>query len=575
MELKQYLGILWRWAWLIILGAILGAGGAYLYSIFTTPVYSAASTVRINQSPSDRATDISSLDLNQRLAQTYVQLLTKRPVMEEVIKELNLSISPIALTNSVKVNAVTGTELIVVQVESTDPVLAAKLANLIPEVFGQQNDSFQSSRYSVAKSSLVTELNNLSDQIRAKQTAVLGFGNPTNFVNQTEMSTLLADLSQLRQSYNSALESYQNVLLAEAQSTSNIQIVEPALVPNSPVRPKPLQNSALAGALGLLAGFGIALLVEYLDDSLRSPEQVSKLLGAPVMGVVAQISGIGKNAQSRDGSLLAVEQPRSPIVEAFRTLRTNIQFAGVDLPVRSLLITSASPTEGKSTISSNLAVVMAQAGLRVVLVDGDLRRPSIHKIFGLTNRFGISDSMLQASTQWDNVAQPTEITNLSIISTGSLPPNPSELLGSQRFRQFLEKLTSTYDMVIVDSPPLLPVTDAAIISRAVDSVLLVIDTGATRAGAVAQSKERLNRVGARVLGVVMNKFTLGRSGYYSQYYQYYSQYYYYGDGSNGKRNGKNGNGNGNGKGHSSNGNGSKPPILKQPASEAPTGSKLN
>jgi capsular exopolysaccharide synthesis family protein len=207
---------------------------------------------------------------------------------------------------------------------------------------------------------------------------------------------------------------------------------------------------------------------------------------------------------------------------------------------------------------------MAQAGLRVVLVDGDLRRPSVHKIFNLPNRMGITNLLLQASSQWDNSAQPTQIPNLSIISTGSLPPNPSELLGSDRFRQFLDKLISSYDLVIVDSPPLLAVTDAAIIARSADAALLVIDSGSTKAGAVTQSREQLTRVGARVLGAVMNKFNPGRRGY-SAYYQYY-QYYYYG-----------GKGSSNGKGSSRNGrNGSKSSgSLKRPVAEAPTGPKLN
>ncbi|MBI4771474.1 MAG: CpsD/CapB family tyrosine-protein kinase, partial [Chloroflexi bacterium] len=183
------------------------------------------------------------------------------------------------------------------------------------------------------------------------------------------------------------------------------------------------------------------------------------------------------------------------------------------------------PVEGKSTVSANLAVVMAQAGLRVSLVDCDLRRPSVHKLFDQTNRVGLTDMMLQASAQWDSAAQPTQTPNLSILSSGSLPPNPAELLGSERLRQLLDRLRSNYDMVIVDSPPMLPITDATILARVVDGVLLIVDTGVTRAGAVLQSKEQLERVGGRLIGVVMNKVTKGVGGY-SHYYHYYNQYYY-------------------------------------------------
>jgi non-specific protein-tyrosine kinase len=301
-------------------------------------------------------------------------------------------------------------------------------------------------------------------------------------------------------------------------------VVEPARVPTVPVRPKTVQNTLLAAVVGMMLGVGLVFLIEYLDDSIRSPEQITGLLRVPVIGVIARMNG-GSHNENGNRSLIAVKQPRSPVVEAFRALRTNIQFTSVDRPVRSLLVTSAVPVEGKSTVSANLAVVMAQAGLRVLLVDCDLRRPSVHKLFDQTNRVGLTDMMLQASAQWDSAAQPTQTANLSILSSGSLPPNPAELLGSERLRQLLDRLRSNYDMVILDSPPMLPITDATVLARVVDGVLLVVDTGVTRVGAVLQSKELLERVGGRLIGVVMNKVAKGVGGY-SHYYHYYDQYDY-------------------------------------------------
>jgi non-specific protein-tyrosine kinase len=526
MELKQYALILWRWTWLILLGLMLAGVGGYIASELTQPVYAASTTLLINQAPSgDKNSEYTALITSERLARTYAELLTKRPVLEETARTLNLTAPPESLAGLVDVSLVRDTELIVLKVEHENPALAAQLANTIPEVFSRQNEALQATRYASTKVSLEQELAALNDQIQRSQANIIAIGTPNTINEQAELTRLQNEVAQLRQSYTSLLQSYENVRLAEAQSTNTIIVVEPARQPQSPIRPRTTQNTLIAAVVGMMAAVGVAFLVEYLDDSIRSPEQVGELIGAPVMGAVAKMSANGGTGNKR--ALIAAQEPRSPIVEAFRTLRTNIQFAGVDRPVRTLLVTSAAPMEGKSTVSANLAVVMAQAGFRVVLMDCDLRRPSMHTIFNQPNRSGLTDMMLQASTQWDAAVQTTPIANLFILPSGSLPPNPSELLGSDRFRQFIERMSNTYDMVIIDSPPLLPVTDAAILSRAVDGVMLVVDTGATRAGALVQSKVQIERVGGHLLGVVMNKLSPGRSG--SHYYYYY-QYAYGSDG---------------------------------------------
>ena len=186
--------------------------------------------------------------------------------------------------------------------------------------------------------------------------------------------------------------------------------------------------------------------------------------------------------------LIAVREPRSPVVEAFRSLRTNIQFAGVDQPIRTLLVTSAGPSEGKSTVAANLAIVMAQAGLKVTLIDGDLRRPTMHKLFNQVNRAGLTDVILRDPSQWSGLTIASGVPNLSLLLSGSLPPNPSELLGSKRMHQLVEYLHQFNDVVIIDVPPLLPVTDALVLSSLTDGVLMVIDYGRTRIGEAVQGK---------------------------------------------------------------------------------------
>jgi succinoglycan biosynthesis transport protein ExoP len=530
-ELKRYGAILWHWVWLIVLGTVLGAGAAYVSSRLTIPVYAASTTLLINEAPSSgKTTDYASILTSERLARTYSEMMTKRPVMEEVAGALGLDVTPEALARRVSVNLVRDTQLVVLQVEHEDPQLASNLANTIPVEFARQNSALQANRYSDSKANLSKEIETLKTQITAKQDEINALGADKTPAKDAELSRLNSELTQLRQSSAFLLQSYENIRLAEAQSTSNIVVVEGAQVPAVPVRPRTLQNTLLGAIVGLLLSMGIIFLIEYLDDRVRSPEQIDKVLKLPVVGLIARMPNGSAKGQA---GLIAVREPRSPIVEAFRSLRTNIQFAGVDKPIRTLLVSSSGPSEGKSTVAANLAVVMAQAGLKVALVDCDLRRPTVHKKFEMTNRAGLTDVMLQDPSQWNGVMQPTGVNNLSVVMSGSLPPNPSELLGSKRMKQFLEHLHKSCDMVIIDAPPLLPVTDAMVLAPMTDGVVLVIDYGSTRIGEALQGKTQLDQSGARLLGVVMNKIPTGRRGY--SYYYYYNRDYYNDDDASGKR----------------------------------------
>jgi capsular exopolysaccharide synthesis family protein len=534
-ELKRYGAILWHWVWLMVVGVVLGAGAAYTSSRLTTPVYAASTTLLINEAPSSgKTTDYASILTSERLAQTYSVMMTKRPVMTEVVKTLSLDSSRdnvARLATRVSVNLVRDTQLVVLQVEDEDPELATSLANAIPVEFARQNLAQQVERYADSKANLAKEIETLKQQIITKQNEINALGTEKTPAKDAELSRLQSELTQLRQSSASLLQSYENIRLIEAQSTSNIVVVEKAQTPIAPVRPRTLQNTLLGAIAGLLLATGLVFLIEYLDDRVRSPEQIDKVLKLPVVGLIARMA---TSRVKGHADLIAVREPRSPIVEAFRALRTNIQFAGVDQPIRTLLVSSAVPSEGKSTVAANLAVVMAQSGLKVALVDCDLRRPTVHKQFNLPNRAGLTDVMLHDSSQWNGVMQPTGVNNLSVVLSGSLPPNPSELLGSKRMKQFLAHLHQACDMVIIDAPPLLPVTDALVLAPLTDGVVLVIDYGATRIGEAVQSKTQLEQSGARLLGVVMNKIPTGRRGYSYYYYYYNHDYYYEGDG-RGKR----------------------------------------
>jgi capsular exopolysaccharide synthesis family protein len=515
-ELRRYAAIIGRWLWLIVLCTLLAGGTAFIVSRTSTPIYEASATLLINEARSPDVNDYTSILTSERLARTYAELLKTRPILEQVIERLGLSLEPTELAKDITVQPVRDTQLIRLKVESPSPELAAYIANILPEVFIEQNERIQTSRFASSKENLAREIEIIQQDIARTQEAITRLGTPQTPAQQAELDRLQSDLAQYRASYSNLLSSYEEIRLAEARSVNNIVVSEPADVPIYPVRPRTLLNTLLAAIVGAMLALGGVFLIEYLDDTIKTPEEVSRALNLPTLGALARFDNKGQR-------LITHVNPKSPISEAYRTLRTSIQFSSVDRPIRTLLVTSGGPGEGKSTTAANLAIVMAQTGQTVVLVDTDLRRPTLHKLFGLPNAVGLTTALLSgADPTLDGYVQPTEIENLYVLTSGPLPPNPSELLGSQRMQELIQRLQQEADILLFDSPPALAVTDAAVLARQLDGVLLVIDAGETRQPIAQRACEELTKVGARILGVALNKLSTGRSGYYYYYYHYYS-----------------------------------------------------
>jgi capsular exopolysaccharide synthesis family protein len=354
---------------------------------------------------------------------------------------------------------------------------------------------------------------------------VLGQPVSDSISTSSKLEQLQTTLNLYQGIYINRLNSLEAVRLARVQNTPNVIRVEPALVPVSPVSPRPFQSTALAAAIGFMLAAGIAFLIEYLDDTIKTMEDVERILQLPVVGYIAQIQ---YDPDSEEG-IYVTRQPRSPVSEAFRLLRTNLEFAGVDHPIRRLLVTSAGPGEGKTTVTVNLAAMLAQGGKRVMVVDADLRRPKVHRFLGLSNKVGLSD-LFRGVDSNKLVSQSTEeLESFSVITSGSLPPNPTELLASARMEQILVEAERKADVVVIDSPPSL-VADVQVLAGKVDGVIMIIHPGHTQADAAQATLEMLNRAGARVIGVVLNRIPRDRAHYYGgyrHYSPYYSGYHYY------------------------------------------------
>jgi succinoglycan biosynthesis transport protein ExoP len=299
-------------------------------------------------------------------------------------------------------------------------------------------------------------------------------------------------------------------------------VVEPATLPLKPTPVRHTLYTALAAVVGAMLAVGLVFLLEYPDDTIKTPDDVSRALGLATLGA------IGRLAKGEE-SLVMAAQPLSPVAEAFRLLCTNIRFSSVDRPLRTLLVTSPGLTEGKSITVANLAAAMAQAGLRVLAVDADLRRPRLHQLFDLDLDqegnggklwWGLSGSLLEGCT--DGRLHPVQVEGLRVLPSGELPPNPAEIMGSQHMQQLLHQLAQEVDVVLIDSPPVLPVADATALAQAVDGVLLVLEAGHTRRGAARQAVESLRQVGANLVGVVLNAVPTHKGSYY--YYFYHETY---------------------------------------------------
>jgi tyrosine-protein kinase len=511
VDLRRLLGIIRSWLPLFVVAAVLAGAAGYVASSLQPKIYAAQASLIVGESLSNSNPNESQIQVSQSLAGTYTAIAKTRPLLEKVSSDIGGVLSPGQLADMIDVQASPDVPMLSISVRDTDPVRAAAIANSLAEALIAASPTVQG-REETFNQSIEAALADTEALIQATDARVtqLSSQDGRTPAEDEELRTLEGRQVDLRASYATLLG------YSSANAANGISLVESAIPPTDTIGPRTVLNTLLAVAIGVAAVFALAFVTEQLDDTVKDPDAVQEITGLSTLGTITRLKG--QRGRSEIYRLVALLYPRSSAAEAYRALRSNVEFASVDAPVRSLLVTSSTRAEGKTTTSCNLAVVFAQAGKRVLLVDADLRRPGVHVMFNTPNDTGLTTLLRETSASVDDIAQDTEEPNLRVLTTGPLPPNPAELLGSMRMRTVVASLLKSADLVVFDSPPVHSLADAAVLSSLVDGTLVVVSSGRSRRRWIKITMETLNRAGANVLGVVLNrvpaKSELGYGGYY-------------------------------------------------------------
>jgi non-specific protein-tyrosine kinase len=518
MELLQYAKRLLRWWWLILLCTGIAAAGSYVASSRQPRIYQTSATLMVGQVFQQANPTGQDFYTVERLAESYAQIAVRQPILQAAIDSLGLEMGWQGLKWRVYATPLPRTQLLAITVKDTSPERAVIIADEIAQQLVLQSPGSPENLARQERSQFVqSQLDDLEERIDRAQARVteLQAELETAF-SARQIQDIQSEISSLESFINNWQANYSDLLdfLQGGADPNYLTLIEPAQLPTRPISPDVRMNVMLAAAVGFMLGLGGALVLEYIDDTIKSAEDVNQFLGLTVLGGIGHMKG-----KDYKGKLIISHDTFSPAVESYRLLRTNIQFAAIDGPAKSLIVTSPNPGVGKSVTAANLGLIMAQADLKTIIVDSDLRMPSLHQIFQVLNSYGLTDLLRSPELEiGEQYLKYVGIENLQVITSGPLPPNSSEMLGSDRMADLIQRLEKMADVVIFDSPPVLPVTDAVVLSQRVNGAILVIEARRSRRDATRESVKRLDGAGANFLGVVLNKAPSRHAGYYYQYY---------------------------------------------------------
>jgi capsular exopolysaccharide synthesis family protein len=486
LDLRAYGAILFKWWWIFALGVMGAAIAAYLVSQTMIPIYDASTKVLVQGGQTPGVQTHSDVQANERLAKNHSDLIKTRPILEKVVELLALPYGPATLSG--KVSVTSPRTLINIKASDPDPQMAADIANVTAQTF--------------------------IDDFRDRQF--------------TQIAQFQASLGQY------GIVEDPNLISAQAATLSTLSIVEGAIAASYPSSPRTGLNVLLAALLGLLVAGLVVFVAEYLDDSIKSADDLEKIAGLTSLGSVVR-------SRVKAGvfpTILTDGRGHSPLAESYKYVGLNLEFAAMETgKIKTILMTSALSGEGKTTTAANLAISMARGGKSVILVDCDLRKPALHRVFGLDNSSGLTNALLGIASL-EGVMSPTPVDTLKVITSGPLPPDATLVLRSARMKETIEALTELADLVILDSPPALVVTDPIVLAPQVDAIVFVLETQRAGRQALRGAVRSFQQANMPIAGVIFNKVSGRGTSYYASYYYYgYSEN---GSGEQGQRAGKSG-----------------------------------
>jgi len=514
VDLRQLAQRARRWWWLILAIPAALAIVAYFYTARQSPLYLAEVSLEVKTSTTDNAYD--ALLGSERQAKTYQRLVKNNDVLSAAGAQLNPPLTADQLERMVSSRVEPDTSLMLIGVSDTDPANAALVANTVASELVTLVAQRNSAEIAARTGDLQKNIDVLQTQIDTDRSQIAQLQAGAD-ASTDAVQAQIADLNDDITRNENNIELYRTQIGATIiNQGDSVKLFSPAVAPKAPYAPRKTLNMVLAILVGLMIAGGVVLLLDYLDNTVKSTLDFPSIVGGPLLATVRTVERM-KPGRSQ---LFMLDDPKGVPAESIRLLRTNIEFASATRELASISLTSPNPGEGKSTIAANLAIGLAQAGFVTALIDADLRRPTQHRIFGAVNDRGLSTLLAFPDRNWQWAAQQTMLPNLRLITAGPLPPNPADLLSLDRMRMLMAELRESVDVILIDCPPVLAVSDPLIISSLVDGTAIVSLGGKTRLDALRKAAQVLHRGAPRIIGVVLNQQGDHSDGGY--YYQDYN-----------------------------------------------------
>jgi non-specific protein-tyrosine kinase len=513
MDINAYFKPIVKWWRLLAITTVLAVISSSISTVFQPKLYVSRTTLMIGTTISNANPDSNQIYIAVQLAAIYADIAKREPIQAETMKALGIDWLP-----TYNVRVVPNTQLIEIAVTDTDPRRAQIIADELARQLIKQSPAENSESETGQRQEFIrTQLSSLESQIEETAKKIEELQRSLGAINSSsQAASTERDIAALTEKLNALRDNYASFLANSQEGALNIlRVVEPANLPTTSTGTSKILIIGLAGIVGLLLSVGAAYLIEFLDRSIKTTSDVERVFNHPVIGYLSMMPEDGNHATH------VLDHPNTLITESFRLLQSNLEFFQAYNSAKTILITSPMQGNGKTTIAVNLAISMAMSGQKTLLVDSDLRRPSVHAAFGIDKSPGLSD-VIRGQKKPEETIKAIDDTRLNVFTAGSVPPNVTEVVGSKRIAEILSVLKENFDTIIVDAPPLV-ISDSYNLASKVDGVVLILEQGQTREEQAKVIKEQLGRAGARVIGVVFNRVTESSAKSYGDY-QYLSMY---------------------------------------------------